>query len=399
MVLETVLVIGGTGMLGVPVVRRLAADGHTVKVLSRNKLKAEALFFSDDDDDNNNNNTNLLTKNITVVEGDINNPQSLQRAMENCTCIHINLSSSSSSSSSSGSSGSFSNTDEAHGTLQVIKAAQEYAATVTATTATGTGKEEIKGIIIKRISFTSGVTTCKENCWYEGTKAKLQAEKYIIQSGFDYTIFRCTIFLETLPKWKFLISTSKSKSESKSESRGTIITEQQQQQWESSSAAATTTRWHWLAAKDYARMVSNSFNTISNNNNNNNNATRNKIFFIYGPGPPCTIQEAVNNFFIPICEPSRGPIPVLSLEELQQTTEVIIDPNNTSSSSTTTTISEKMIAKLQWLDRVKELGSPTEANQILGTPSVTIQQWCQEYLFNKKNNKKQQQQQMNKRKL
>jgi nucleoside-diphosphate-sugar epimerase len=32
--LETVLVVGATGMLGEPVARRLAADGHSVRVIS-----------------------------------------------------------------------------------------------------------------------------------------------------------------------------------------------------------------------------------------------------------------------------------------------------------------------------------------------------------------------------
>jgi uncharacterized protein YbjT (DUF2867 family) len=41
---RSILVIGGTGMLGEPVVRCLQADGYTVRVLTRNLDKARRIF-------------------------------------------------------------------------------------------------------------------------------------------------------------------------------------------------------------------------------------------------------------------------------------------------------------------------------------------------------------------
>lgn len=283
---ETILVIGGTGMLGQPVVRRLAADGYNVRVMSRNQSKALALFA-----DFSNNHK------ITAIEGNIDNLQSLKTAIKDCVGIHINLSG---------------GDTEAHGVRQIIKAAQ----------ASSPNKK------IKRISLISGVTTCQENCWYEGTRAKLQAEEILVASGFDYSIFRCTMFLETLPQWKYLVGDQ-------------------------------PTKWHWLAASDYASMVSNAYS---------NKKAANKIFFVYGPGPPYTLKEAVDNFYIPICDSSRPPIPILSVTDV-----------TTKSKSSSTFISEKIIAKHHWLARVNELGSPKETNQLLGAPSITPSQWCQDY--------------------
>jgi uncharacterized protein YbjT (DUF2867 family) len=279
---EIILVIGATGMLGEPVARRLAADGHDVRVMSRNRSKVQAIFNS--------------TKNITCLEADVSDLSSLQTAMENCTGIHLNLS-----------GGEL----ESYGTQQVVKAALTLSTTT-----------------IQRISLISGVTTCPENCWYEGTKSKLQAESYLMQSGFQYTIFRCTMFLETLPKWKILVGDQ-------------------------------PTKWHWLAAKDYARMVSKSYVTP--------NAT-NKILFLYGPGSPHTLKEAVDKFFIPLCAPDRPPIPTISIEQLKSTS----NPDYTS-------LSGKVIAKFQWLGKIQELGSPVEANELLGEPTISLEQWCKEY--------------------
>ena len=43
-----ILVVGATGMLGEPVARRLAADGHKVRVMSRNLSRAQSLFEGED---------------------------------------------------------------------------------------------------------------------------------------------------------------------------------------------------------------------------------------------------------------------------------------------------------------------------------------------------------------
>lgn len=281
---ETILVVGGTGMLGEPVVRQLIADGHHVRVLSRNSVGAGKIFSS--------------MQNVTCFQGNVYELESLRTAMENCTGVHINLS-----------GGDL----EAYGTQQVVKVAQGL----------------VSRKMLRRITLISGVTTCKENCWYEGTKAKLQAETHLIESGFDYTIFRCTMFMETLPKWKF------------------VLGEQ-------------PTKWHWLAARDYARMVSKSFTTSE---------SACKVLFLYGPEPAYTLKEAVDQFFIPICASDRCPIPNIPMQELQTTTRTDVAGSP-----------EKDISKFQWLGKVRELGDPSEANDLLDAPTISLGDWCKDYL-------------------
>eukprot|EP00980_Cylindrotheca_fusiformis_P026576 scaffold16490_cov113-Cylindrotheca_fusiformis.AAC.4 len=303
---ETILVIGATGMLGEPVARRLVADGHNVKVMSRQISKVEATFAGSNDDDDDD---DITRPHITCVQGDVSDLSSLQAAMKDCTGIHINL--------SGGEMESF-------GTLQVIKAAKR----TKSSGATITGEDGT----IRRISLISGATISKETTWYKGTKAKLEAENYLIESGFEYTIFRCTMFLETLPKWNILLGDQ-------------------------------PTKWHWLAAQDYARMVSKSFTTPG---------AANKVLFVYGPGPSYTLSEAVNDFYIPICDPSRQPIQTIdSLEELRKM------PSN--EEYLKTSMSEKRIAKLNWLSKVHELGDPSEANDLLGAPTISLEEWCKDY--------------------
>ena len=41
---KTILVVGGTGMLGEPVARRMRADGYQVRIFTRNVEKARAKF-------------------------------------------------------------------------------------------------------------------------------------------------------------------------------------------------------------------------------------------------------------------------------------------------------------------------------------------------------------------
>ena len=125
--------------------------------------------------------------------------------------------------------------------------------------------------------------------------------------------------METLPKWKYLIGNQ-------------------------------PTKWHWIASEDYARMVSNSYSC---------DGARNKILFICGPGPSHTLKEAMDEFFIPICAPHRS-LRTLALEEALDLDRNIVD-------------------KFEWLSRICELGDSSEANELLGAPTISLEQWCRDY--------------------
>ena len=73
---QSMLVIGGTGMLGEPVARRLCADGHPVRIFTRSLEKTRARFGAE----------------YEVVAGDVEDLPSLQAALQGCQGVHINQS-------------------------------------------------------------------------------------------------------------------------------------------------------------------------------------------------------------------------------------------------------------------------------------------------------------------
>mmetsp|Transcript_20969 Transcript_20969/g.31797 ORF Transcript_20969/g.31797 Transcript_20969/m.31797 type:complete len:303 (+) Transcript_20969:85-993(+) len=287
---ERILVIGATGMLGEPVVRSLSSDGHMVRAMSRTRSRAAAIFGDD--------------KNIEIIQGNIADLESLAAAMKDCTGVHINLSGG----------------EESIGAINICKVLVAV---------------EPSNCDVKRITLISGVSTCKKNTWYSGTKAKLEAEQAIIASGVAYTIFRCTMFMETLPKWQYLIGNQ------------------------------STVKWHWIAAQDYASMVSKSFTTL---------AASHKIFFIYGPGPARTLEEALDQVYLPMRASEEGKtkptIPKYSVWWMKLQSWMTGNKE----------LRNVTIRKFEWLSRISELGSPEEANDLLGAPSMTIEMWCEAFI-------------------
>jgi uncharacterized protein YbjT (DUF2867 family) len=145
------LVLGGTGMLGFPVVQRLAADGHQVRVLSRRPAAAEP----------------RLTGLAEVCGGDVEDPAALSMAMAGCDAVHVSL--------------------DGHGDWDL----ERRGAAAVAAAARSAG--------VQRITLISGASAFPENAWFPMTKAKLAAEEAIRASGVPHTILRCTMFMETLP--------------------------------------------------------------------------------------------------------------------------------------------------------------------------------------------------------
>ena len=111
---------------------------------------------------------------------------------------------------------------------------------------------------------------------------------------------------------------------------------------------------HWLAAGDYANMVSKAFRLPE---------AANKRFFILGP-EAWTMSEALQKYCSlvhPGIEVSSMPIWLLSLigkvsfnRDLQFIAEL-----------------------MRFFDKVGEGGDPAEANELLGAPTTTLEQWCE----------------------
>jgi uncharacterized protein YbjT (DUF2867 family) len=144
-----ILVLGGTGLLGAPVARRLQADGFEVRLLARDPEKAAAMF----------------DESFEVFVGDVTEVTSLEVALAGCDGVHISI-----------------------GGPAELPSAQNVA-----TLAAGLG--------LKRITYISGATAFEENRWFPLTAQKLAAEEAIRACGVPYTIFCPTWPMEMLPRY------------------------------------------------------------------------------------------------------------------------------------------------------------------------------------------------------
>jgi uncharacterized protein YbjT (DUF2867 family) len=333
-----VLVIGGTGMLGRPVVERIAnTDGYfRVRILSRHASHHCSSPSSSSD----NGASKIIddSKNtVEHVQGNVQDEDSLLKAMNGCIGVHINLS-----------GGAL----EREGAEMVAKVASRVSS-------------------LRRITMISGVTTNAENAKrFASTKAKWDAEQAITAAceksngRISFTIFRCTMFLETLPKWKYLIGDQ------------------------------TTTKWHWLAAEDYARMVSNSYQDLVLPLHKSDTASaQNQIYFLHGPGPARTLPEAIYEVFLPRI---KNALPEGSTNNV--TTSVTSIPKwwawilqylpwasdfGMATDGTAMRRDEwsSLIVKMDWLSQIQEMGDPSDANVALhSAPSITMEEWIDDYL-------------------
>jgi len=139
-----ILVIGASGLLAGPVIRKLEDQGFELRLFSRSV------------------NPSMFVNEYEIVRGDLFNRDELESAMSGCDAVHITIST----------------PDEAAATAAILKAAGE------------------KGI--RLISMVSGCTVREENRWFKFTDSKFRAEQMIIQSGIPYLIFRPTWFFESL---------------------------------------------------------------------------------------------------------------------------------------------------------------------------------------------------------
>ncbi len=151
MMIQRILVIGGTGRLGEPVARMLAAEGYEIRIFSRSEARARERFPGD----------------FEIAEGDVLDVPSLERAITGCTGVHVSI--------------------DGHGDWETERKGTGNIARVAATQG------------VERVTLISGASTCEENVWFPMTRAKLEAENALRRSVIPFTIFRCTMFMELLP--------------------------------------------------------------------------------------------------------------------------------------------------------------------------------------------------------
>ncbi len=238
--------------------------------------------------------------NFEIYEGDVQDAVSLSHALEGCAGVHVNL--------KGGPTPEDYDRIEHQGTRAVARAAKQAQ--------------------VRQITYLSGYTIQEKNALSPSTIAKFKAEQAVRASGIPYTIFRATWFVESLPdfvqgKW------------------GLVIGKQAH-------------RLHWLAASDYAQMVSRSYQTPD---------ALNKELYIFGPRA-FTMAEALKTYCRIVDPRVRvATIPTWLLSLLGRITF---------------NVELQSIAELlAYYDKIGEEGDPREANELLGAPTTTLQQWCE----------------------
>ncbi len=241
----------------------------------------------------------LFGKDFEICQGDIEDRASLDQALQDCMGVHINL--------KGGPTAEDYDRVEYRGTQAIVQAAQTAG--------------------LQRISYLSGYTIQEKNAHSLESQAKYKAEEAIRASGIPYTFFRATWFMESLP----LFIQGK---------QALVIGKQ-------------PNPLHWVAAADYARMVSRSYQA---------SAAVNKALYIYGP-QAFTMRQALEVF-------CHRLLPQVSVKTLPIGWLALLG-------KITFQADWQSLARLMaYYDQVGEEGDPQEANGLLGAPQTTLQQWC-----------------------
>jgi uncharacterized protein YbjT (DUF2867 family) len=159
-------------------------------------------------------------------------------------------------------------------------------------------------------------------------RAKFHAEQAIAASGVPYTIFRPTYFMETLPR----------------QIRGTraVVLGQQRRPF------------HLIAAADFSHMVSRALTTPD---------AAGKCLHVHGP-QALTIPDALRIY----CERLAPGVRVVTMPLWFMT---LLDRTVLHGQLRGT------LGLMRALQQSGERGDPTEANRLLGAPSITLGEWCE----------------------
>ena len=140
-----ILVIGASGLLAGPVIRKLDERGYDLRLFSRSVKPS--MFVND----------------YEIAQGDVFNVADLEKAVSGCDAVHISLASA----------------DDVKAVSNIIEVSKRNG--------------------VRRISLVSGCTVAEENRWFKFTDDKFRTEQMIMQSGLSWYIFRPTWFFESLP--------------------------------------------------------------------------------------------------------------------------------------------------------------------------------------------------------
>jgi uncharacterized protein YbjT (DUF2867 family) len=180
---------------------------------------------------------------------------------------------------------------------------------------------------VKRLTYVSH-SLAAPDALAPDLRAKFQAERAIAESGVPYTVFRPTYFMETLPRHL--------------RGRRAVVLGRQRHPL------------HLIAAADFARMVSRSLSTP---------AAVDKVLDIHG-AQALTISDALRTY----------------CGRLAADTEVVTRPLWLMTLLDRTFMRGQLrgtLGLMRALQESGERGDPTEANELLGAPSITLTEWCE----------------------
>jgi len=235
----------------------------------------------------------LFDESFEIVPGDVAEKESLEKALQGCAGVHISVG----------------------GPLDQLSAQN------VATLAPGLGVEQI--------TYLSGSTVCEANGWFPMTQQKLLAEEAIQACGVDFTILRPTWPMEQLPR--FVMG-----------GRATVI-------------GVLSDPWHWFAAEDLARMISNAFQRPE---------AREKRLYVHGP-QGVTVKDALERYCRAM-HPEIEDVAVMPIEAARALAE-----------STGNVFIKNFAELMDYFKKVGEPGDPAEANRILGAPKITLDAWIE----------------------
>jgi len=239
----------------------------------------------------------LLGAGYEIVKGNVDNPAALREAMNGVDGVHISL-------KGGPTKADFERMDHL-ATRDIAQAAKE------------------KGV--GRVTIVSAYAVSQEKADTPESRSKFKGEAALKSSGVPYTIFRCSWFMETLPMFI----------------QGKNI----------SLIGNQIYPLHWIAAQDYARMVSKSYET---------DETLNKELYIFGP-EAYTMGEAMK-IYAEYAGVKVSPISTQMLAVL--------------GALTFNTEWKGMSVLMKHYENWGEDGSPEEANRLLGASTTTLKEWC-----------------------
>jgi uncharacterized protein YbjT (DUF2867 family) len=242
----------------------------------------------------------LLGEGYEIIRGDVDDAESLRVALTGVDGVHISL-------KGGPSAADFERMDYL-ATRNIAQAAKEMK--------------------VGRVTLLSAYAVSAEKADTPESRSKFKGESALKASGVPYTIFRASWFMESLP----LFVQGKSIS---------LIGNQ-------------VHPLHWVAAADYARMVSKSYQSAE---------TLNKELYIFGP-EAFTMREAMERY-IQITAPGIKIAPIF--------TRMLSIMGTLTFNAEWKSMSMLMTHYEKW----GEDGSPEEANRLLGAPQITLKEWCQ----------------------